>query len=48
MFILNIASDLKTRTTRWVWNNREEGAIIILKTHEVQGFVDRLYNINHG
>lgn len=45
MFILNHASDLKTKESRWVWNNQEENTIIILKTHEVQGFVNRLFNI---
>ena len=45
MFVLNLASDLKTRENRWVWNNREENTIIILKTHEVQGFVNQFFNI---
>lgn len=45
MFSLILASDLKTRENRWVWNNQEENTIIILKTHEVQGFVDRLFRV---
>lgn len=47
MFTLAPAVDLQTQESRWVWNNREEAQIVILQTHQVQPFVDQLYNIDH-
>ena len=39
------ASDIETKTPRWVWFNREEETLLILKTHKIQPFINRLYNI---
>jgi hypothetical protein len=47
MFILQQASDLATKESRWVWNNRDGNEIVILELSQVQSFVDTLFNVNH-
>ena len=47
MFILQQASDLATKESRWIWNNRDGNEIVILELFQVQSFVDTLFNVNH-
>ena len=47
MFTLQQASDLATKESRWIWNNRDCNEIVILELFQVQSFVDTLFNVNH-
>jgi hypothetical protein len=48
MFVLHLACDTETKDTISVWNNQEKNEIILLKAHQVQSFVDRLFRVSRN